>query len=84
MSRAHGDAEGRLTGTEVTRRYRATSADGGRAAPLVIVGCTGNADSRGHRETARLAGQDAVWGKPFPSFTDGSMQREVARLLNSR
>ena len=27
------------------------------------------------------SGADAVWSKPMPSFADGTMQREVLRLL---
>jgi CheY-like chemotaxis protein len=45
--------------------------------PAVIISCTGN--------TAHTDGglADHVWCKPMPSFTDGTMQREVTELLDA-
>jgi hypothetical protein len=50
----------------------------------VIISCTGGI-MRSEDEASFLnAGSDAVWGKPFPSHMDGSMQTEIARLIRPR
>ena len=48
---------------------------------LPIISCTGNAAYDAERILA--CGADLVWNKPFPSFVDGSMQRDVARVAGS-
>ena len=75
------DERDALRGSEAVRLLREREAAEGLPR-LPIISCTGNAA----HDSARILehGADAAWGKPFPSFTDGSMQREVARLLNSR
>ena len=45
-----------------------------------IIACSGNAAGAESEKKFRVAGADLVWGKPFPNFTDGSMQRDLARL----
>jgi hypothetical protein len=45
---------------------------------LAIVSCTGNASPQGDH---LLTCADLVWNKPFPSAEDGTMQRDIAKLL---
>ena len=55
--------------------------------PAAIISCTGNLSAHSEAsEHARLlsCGADRLWGKPFPSFTDGAMQRSLAELLAGR
>ena len=49
-------------------------------APICIVSCTGNTTAADKAELLE-AGADRVWSKPFPDFTDGTMQRELVELL---
>ncbi|KAL3892520.1 MAG: hypothetical protein SGPRY_015054 [Prymnesium sp.] len=48
----------------------------------VIVLCSGNALEMGSRGAPGLI--DALWGKPFPSWTDGSMQAQLSQLFRKR
>lgn len=48
---------------------------------LLIISCTGNAAY--DLERLRECGADDVWSKPFPSFTDGSMQKRIGRMLEA-
>ena len=57
-------------GEELMRGSEATRQLRAAEVRTPIIACSGNA-----------AGADLVWGKPFPNFTDGSMQRDLARLL---
>ena len=52
------------------------------AQSTVIIACTGNAASEGADLLAR--GADAVWDKPFPSVSDGSLQSAVADIFAAR
>ena len=58
----------------------AGSGDGATALPpAVIIRCSG---LTGESDAARLrSGADDVWSKPMPSFTDGTLQATLARLL---
>ena len=47
--------------------------------PAAVIACTGNAAYC--FEDLRRAGVHRVWGKPFPRFDDGTLQREVCELL---
>ena len=86
---------GQLRGSEAIRRIRALeeaaaaagaaqgAAPGAATSRAVIITCTGNTGS-GHDEEDRVyydAGADAVWGKPIPSWTDGTMQASLEQLL---
>ena len=51
--------------------------------PLVLISCTGNAADPTVAQDLRRCGAHATWSKPFPSFTTGQMQREVATLLDT-
>ena len=70
-----------MRGSEAIRHIRERERAGGSttATRMKIVSCTGNAEF--DVQKLRDAGADAVWCKPFPSFTDGSMQKELAALL---
>ena len=80
---------GALRGSAAIARLRGLSdsdGGGGRRRRPVLIHCTGQTDASGDGGTCwlgRAAGADALWGKPMPSFTDGSMQRIVADLLSS-
>uniref|UniRef100_A0A7S4BN71 non-specific serine/threonine protein kinase n=2 Tax=Chrysotila carterae TaxID=13221 RepID=A0A7S4BN71_CHRCT len=77
-----------MRGSEAIRQIRAfeeeAQASGARRRRrrLVVISCTGNANLEEQKRALILAGCDAVWGKPFPDFVDGSMQTEVGRLLH--
>ena len=47
--------------------------------PLPIIGFSGNAGSEAHDQAAKIAGQDAVWGKPQPSLDE--MRLQLTALL---
>ena len=46
-----------------------------------VTACSGNVSGAESQKLFLEAGADLVWGKPFPDFTDGSMQRDLSRLL---
>lgn len=48
----------------------------------VIVLCTGNSASMASMLRGGLV--DAIWGKPLPSWRDGSMQAQLYQLLKKR
>ena len=86
--------ENALTGSDAVRAIRAAEQAAEQAASAsehhraVIVSCTGYAAEASvatdhHEQHSRFfeAGCDAVWGKPLPSHVDGSMQKELARIL---
>ena len=60
---------------------RAEAALGRHPHPLVIISCTGNAADPTVAQNIRHCGAHAAWSKPFPNFTNGQMQLEVAALL---
>jgi len=63
-----------LKGSEAVRILRAS----GRSSLPVIV-CSG-----GDEGNLTDSGADRVWGKPMPSWSDGSMQRELAHVLGQK
>lgn len=66
-----------LKGSDCVRLLRAA----GLTLPVVI--CSGNASGVDDADQAFLsAGADTCWGKPIPSWSDGSMQRQLAALLH--
>jgi signal transduction histidine kinase len=74
-----GDDPGEERGSDVIVALRAAEREQPPARPAVIVSCTGN---EAYEAAALLTkGADAVWPKPVPSATDGSLQRELAKLL---
>ena len=72
---ARDPGEELMRGSEATRQLRAAEVR------TPIIACSGNAAGADSEKKFRVAGADLVWGKPFPNFTDGSMQRDLARLL---
>ena len=64
---------GHIAGSKIILKLRATIP----ADDMVIVSCSGNYMSR----DGMIEGADAMWGKPFPDWRDGSMQRQLLPLL---
>ena len=77
--------EGALTGTFAVREIRKAELENASERALIVscTGCVGEASDDAVNKKFFSAGSDAVWGKPVPSHVDGSMQREIARLLRS-
>ena len=50
--------------------------------PRAIIACSGNAATEGTNLIE--SGAEDVWSKPFPSFSDGSLQRRLAKLFAGR
>ena len=48
----------------------------------VIISCSGNYSES--QKSVIPEGADAVWCKPFPDFRDGSMQRQLLSLFQTR
>ena len=80
--------EGSLRGSGAMREIREAE-DAKKSGRSAIVSCTGFAGFTTESGTGEDlaskpffdAGSDAVWGKPIPSHIDGSMQREIVRIL---
>ena len=69
-----------MRGSEAARRLRAA----GERAPIVV--CSGNVTDSGEiadgaARLSSLEAVDALWGKPFPDWKDGSLQRSLAEVL---
>ena len=69
-----------MRGSEAARRLRAA----GERAPIVV--CSGNVTDAGEiadgaARLSSLEAVDALWGKPFPDWKDGSLQRSLAEVL---
>jgi len=74
----YGSHETHMTGLQAIQRLRDELTD-----RPIIIHCT--ADGITGPPDAEWAGLvDYVWGKPFPSWTDGSMQSQLKCLLESR
>ena len=69
---------GELRGSQAVAHLREHERQHG-VRPAAVVACTGNAAYC--FEDLRRAGVDRVWGKPFPRFDDGTLQRDVCELL---
>ena len=70
-------------GLHSTWRERLPVASGERA-PIVV--CSGNVTDAGEiadgaARLSSLEAVDALWGKPFPDWKDGSLQRSLAEVL---
>tara|TARA_B100000768_G_scaffold180197_1_gene199555 strand:- start:914 stop:1531 length:618 start_codon:yes stop_codon:yes gene_type:complete len=70
-----------MRGSEAIAYIRAFELQNPSLRPAVLIMCTGasldvNASWRKHA--------DAVWGKPFPDFTNNTMQRSLSELLRKR
>ena len=72
-----------MRGSEAIAQIRRNEASRPNVQPAAIVSCTGHAGIQ-QAATRPAGGPDCVWSKPFPDFTDGSMQRQLAELLSSR
>ena len=68
-----------MKGTEVTQHARAAGVTARSGGPLPIIGCTGNQGAGAHNEQAFAAGQNSVWGKPFPPAEQ--MREELVEFL---
>ena len=82
-----GDGPSALRGSECVQLLRAA----GLRLPVII--CSGNAGDGLFSDMLKDAeyvpylmrmGADACWGKPLPSWSDGTMQRQLASLLRDR
>ena len=74
------DEPSSMRGSDATRQLREHEVAAGLP-PAIVVACTGNAS---YMEAALLEHADLVWGKPFPDFSDGTMQRSLTPLLARR
>lgn len=85
------DAAGAMLGSraiELIRVHEAQAAGThgcaeGRAPPprAVLISCSGDEGVEGFARAVREKGADDVWGKPFPNFGNGQMQRTLLALL---
>mmetsp|Transcript_24973 Transcript_24973/g.63635 ORF Transcript_24973/g.63635 Transcript_24973/m.63635 type:complete len:160 (-) Transcript_24973:262-741(-) len=71
----HFDA-GTMTGSEAIAQLRAKGA--GRE---VIILCSGNNSQSTTGKAANSVQADATWGKPWPDWRNGDMQRQLAPLF---
>jgi CheY-like chemotaxis protein len=87
----HFDARSAGTlGTDVIRQIRAVEAADERGGRVAIISASGNGNGAEGSLTAVSAdnatfvasGADDVWGKPYPSFMDGSMQQRLQAVLS--
>lgn len=65
--------EGRISGTDAIAKLRS-----GGMTSEVIISCSGNTTPN-----AMLLA-DAVWGKPYPDWKDGTMLQQLVTLLDQR
>ena len=73
---------GVMRGSDAIRRIRSHERER-RLRPACIILCSGNARAE-RPEPGVDSAHDAAWQKPFPDFTDGSMQRQLRALLAAR
>ena len=73
---------GVMRGSDAIRRIRSHERER-RLRPACIILCSGNVRSE-RPEPGVDSAHDAAWQKPFPDFTDGSMQRQLRALLAAR
>ena len=66
--------------TEAVRALERTCADVSNKQPMLVVGCTGNADTDELMARSKEVGQDACLGKPLPA----NFKETVLELLRSR
>ena len=70
-----------MRGSEAIAYIRAFELQNPLLRPAVLIMCTGaslDADASWQKHA------DAVWGKPFPDFTNNTMQRMLSELLRKR
>ena len=70
-----------MRGSEAIAYIRAFELQNPLLRPAVLIMCTGaslDADASWQKHA------DAVWGKPFPDFTNNTMQRSLSELLRKR
>ena len=70
-----------MRGSEAIGYIRAFEVQNPSLRPAVLIMCTG-ASLDANASWQRHA--DAVWGKPFPDFTNNTMQRMLSELLRNR
>ena len=77
----HGPSLVAMRGSEALACIRDFERENPSVRPAVLIMCTGaSLDARAPcRKHA-----DAVWGKPFPDFTNNTMQRMLSELLRKR
>jgi CheY-like chemotaxis protein len=69
----------KMRGSEAINQLRAASPEGRE----IIVSCSGNASVE-NASSVTVVGADAVWGKPFPDWRDGTMQHQLRDLFSKR
>jgi len=73
------EAQMRDAQRDATPSGAASTAETGQPPRVIVVSCTGNAAYEA--PMLKELGADDVWGKPYPSFLDGVMQRRLAMLF---
>ena len=78
----HFDVRSTLSGSEAITRMRAfetlCEGKGRHVRPAAMILCTGN---QVDVEKYANCGASDLWGKPIPSFADGTLQAVLKRLL---
>ena len=75
------DGSSTMRGSEAISHIRAAEGENPSLRPAVLIMCTGAALDA---ESSWQEHADAVWAKPFPDFTDNTMQRMLSELLRKR
>ena len=70
-----------MRGSEALARIRAWEHHNPSLRPAVLIMCTG---ASLQDDSNVLKHVDAVWQKPFPDFTDNTMQSMLSELLSKR
>ena len=87
MDEITSDDPTQMRGSEAIAQIKAGDeaaiAAGQLALPTVRISCTGNAADPEVAQAILQCGAHTTWSKPFPSFTNGDLQREVASLLRT-
>lgn len=73
-----------MRGSEAIGLIRAFELENPSLRPAVLIMCTGAALDSDPAWTKHGRHADAVWAKPFPDFTDNTMQRMLNELLRNR
>jgi signal transduction histidine kinase len=70
-----------VLGTDVIRQIRATENESGGGRRAAIISCSGNVEDCSDTSSFFASGADDVWQKPYPSFTDGTLQRRLRDVI---
>ena len=77
----HGPSLVAMRGSEALAYIRDFERENPSVRPAVLIMCTGASLDAGAPWRKHA---DAVWGKPFPDFTNNTMQRMLSELLRKR